>query len=55
MLFLQAVTYLLESTPKAGAFPGWSWEKFGMKDAGVYKYHLLTQQAGENQAFSAGG
>lgn len=24
-----------------------------MKDASVYKYHLLTQQAGENQAFSA--
>lgn len=24
-----------------------------MKDASVYKYNLLTQQAGENQGFSA--
>lgn len=35
VLFLQAVPHLLGSTPEAGAFSTWSWEKFGMKDAGV--------------------
>jgi len=53
MLFLQAVTRLLDPTPKASDFPGWSREKFGVKDATVYKYHLLAQQAGGNQAFSS--
>lgn len=42
ILFMQAVAHLLKSNPKAGAFGGWSWEKFGIKDVSVYKHNLLT-------------